>query len=81
MEYDRIIDMLCLTGKMPVNLFDKVTEYARQSIASAIAMADEKETRRARRDREIFGEIADFKASYKSEWLDYEEEWLCNVGA
>ena len=74
-KYDKIIDMMCITGKIPVNIIDDVCEYAKKSIIDALKVADgTPESRKAKREELLFGEVADFKANYKSAWLDYEEE-------
>lgn len=77
--YDRIIDMLCLTGKMPLAMVESVCNYARKSINNALAIADgDHQSRQEQRDATIFGDIVSFKNDYRSAWLDYEEEWACN---
>ena len=79
MEYDKIIDMLCLTGKLPVNMVDSVCEYAKQSIVDALKVADgNAESRKAKREELLFGDVASFKADYKSAWFDYEVENMAN---
>lgn len=78
-EYDKIIDMLCLTGKMPIQMIDNVCDYARKSINNALALADgDRKSRIEQRNATIFGDIASFKKDYRSAWLDYENEWACN---
>ena len=77
--YDRIIDMLCLTGRMPLNIVEDVCNYARKSIDNALALADgDRKSRIESRNNAIFGDIASFKNDYRSAWLDYENEWACN---
>ena len=78
-QYDKIIDMMCLTGKMPVNIIDSVCEYAKQSILTALKVADgTPESRKAKREELLFGDVASFKADYKSAWFDYETENMAN---
>ena len=78
-QYDEIIDMMCLTGKIPVNIIDSVCEYAKQSILTALKVADgTPESRKAKREELLFGEIASFRSDYKSAWLDYEMENMVN---
>lgn len=78
-QYDKIIDMMCLTGKMPVNIIDSVCEYAKQSILTALKVADgNAKSRKAKREELLFGEIASFRSDYKSAWLDYEQKYAEN---
>lgn len=70
-QYERIIDMLCLTGKMPFNMVETVCNYARKSIDLAIETANE--DRKEKREQLIFGDIASFKRNYYSAWYDYEK--------
>ena len=78
-QYDKIIDMLCLTGKMPLHMVEDVCNYARKSIAVAVAVADgDRKSRQAQRNNMIFGDIAQFKDDYKSAWYDYERAYADN---
>lgn len=74
-EYDKCIEMLCITGKMPVGLYDSVCAEAHKQIYRADKI--NKETQ-ADRDRLIFGERKSAKDDYYSAWLDLEEEEYAN---
>ena len=77
--YDRIIDMLCLTGRIPLSMIEDVCNYARKSIDNALTTADgTRIERKERRDQELFGDIASFKQQYRSAWYDYENEYAYN---
>lgn len=78
-EYDKIIDMLCLTGKMPLAMIESVCNYARKSIDNALALADgDRHNRMDARNNAIFGDIASFKQQYRSAWFDYENIYADN---
>ena len=77
-QYDKIIDMLCLTGKMPLCLIESVCNYARKSIDASIRCDDDMRSRREQRDNLIFGDIASFKNDYKLAWYDYERVYADN---
>ena len=77
--YDSIIDMLCLTGKMPLNIMDSVCEYAHSMITTSMRIADgDRQSRKERRNHELFGDILSFKNDYRSAWFDYENEYAYN---
>lgn len=77
-NYDKIINMLCITGKMPVNLMDAVCEEAHRQINCALNLAQNIRSKQEERERLIFSERAKDIKNYKSEWLDYEAENICN---
>ena len=75
-QYERIIDMLCLTGKMPLNMVETVCNYARKSINDSIKQANE--NAKEKRNELIFGDIQSFKREYRSAWFDYENVYADN---
>ena len=78
-EYDKIIDMLCLTGKMPLAMIESVCNYARKSINNALVIADgDRQSRAENRNNILFGDIVRFKNDYRSAWYDYENEYADN---
>ena len=78
-EYDKIIDMLCLTGKMPLNMIDAVCRHAYNMINRSVADADgDRKSRQIQRNKSIFGDIVSFKNDYRSAWYDYENEYAYN---
>ena len=77
--YDKIIDMLCITGKMPLNMVENVCAFARKSINNALKVADgDAESRKENRENLLFGDIRSFKQDYKSAWFDYEKVYADN---
>jgi len=77
--YDKVIDMLCLTGCMPLNMMEDVCDYARKAIDNALTLADgDRHSRIDARNNTIFGDIASFKQQYRSAWYDYENEYAYN---
>ena len=74
--YDRIIDMLCLTGKMPLNMVETVCNYAKKSINDSIKQTNE--NAKEKRNELIFGDIRSFKREYRSAWFNYEDVYADN---
>lgn len=75
-EYNKCIDMLCATGKMPVTLYDALCQEASRQIKSAYVMS--LEPTKVHRELEIFGERKSAKEDWQSAWFDYELTYADN---
>lgn len=74
--YDKIIDMLCITGKMPLNLIDVVCADARRQIESALEIANSHGE--SSHNDLFYKDINARREEYKSDWLDYMVANMCN---
>lgn len=75
-NYDKMIDMLCYTGRIPVNCMDALCNEARHQIYTSNNRAYDD----FKRDREVtlFAERDAFERDFKSQWLDFVENNLDN---
>ena len=77
LEYERILDEICLTETMPIDKIDEICNFAHKQIYSALASIDgTRKDRQAQRDHEIFGYRHDDVTEFNAEWQTYmEENW------
>jgi len=77
LEYEKILDEVCLTKTMQVDKIDEMCKFAHQQIYSALASVDgNRKDRQAWRDHELFGYHHDDVESFNADWRTYmEENW------
>lgn len=74
--YDKIIDMYCLTGKLPNTLVDKVCISAHQQIVEAVS-TDEFRLALEASEEELF--IIQQSNEFTRQWLEMFDEIIDNL--
>lgn len=75
-EYDRMVNMICLTGRIPTACIDMMCADAHAQIMRSVANDLTRQERQMMRDMEIFRERKADRETFTISWLEYEETWL-----